>query len=143
MLIHGIFSAKDRHSLLDESLRPDLFAYMGGILRQLRIKPHIINGTDNHIHFLASLPGDKSIADTMRILKTNSSRWVHEKNEKYNNFAWQTGYGAFSVSHSNLDSVYQYIKTQVEHHRTVTFEEEFLAFLKKHHIEYDERYIWG
>jgi REP element-mobilizing transposase RayT len=101
-----------------------------------------VNGTNDHVHLLIKLPPALSVAEAMRVLKTNSSRWVHEKDDAGRDFGWQSGYGAFSVSHSNVESVIRYIANQEEHHRTLTFQEEYVAFLKKHEIEFDERYIW-
>jgi REP element-mobilizing transposase RayT len=142
LLVHVIFSTKDRRPHLDAELKPQLFAYMGGIIRELDSKLFIINGPADHVHLLISLSAKWSVADAMRVLKTNSSRWVHEQWPQRADFAWQTGYGAFSVSHSQRSKVWKYIEGQEEHHRTVTFQEEFVKFLKAHGIEYDERYIW-
>lgn len=105
---------------------------MGGILKELGAMPIAINGPDDHVHGLAALPATLSVADAMRVVKTNSSRRVHEQWPHRRAFAWQTGYGAFSVSRSNRDEVERYIANQEEHHKHVTFQEEFLAFLKRH-----------
>jgi REP element-mobilizing transposase RayT len=96
----------------------------------------------DHIHLLASISKELPIADAMRVVKTNSSKWMHETFPEYCSFAWQAGYGAFSVSYSNLDSVKKYIANQEEHHRKVGFKEEFIALLKRHDLEFDERYLW-
>jgi len=140
LLAHIIFSTKERSPLIDAELRPNLHAYLGGIVRELNGTPLIINGTDDHVHLLVSLPPTISISDALRVLKTNSSKWVHDTRRKA--FGWQAGYGAFSVSQSNVHSVTQYIASQEEHHRKVLFKEEFVSFLKKHGVEYDERFIW-
>jgi REP element-mobilizing transposase RayT len=142
LLTHVIFSTKDRVPHIDAELKPDLFAYMGGIVREIDGKALGINGTADHVHLLIKLPPTIAISDAMRVLKTNSSRWVHEQWDSRSAFGWQTGYGAFSVSQSNVPAVLRYIANQEEHHRKVSFQEEFLAYLKKHGIEYDERYIW-
>jgi REP element-mobilizing transposase RayT len=102
----------------------------------------MVNGTADHVHLLLRLPPSASIAEAMRVLKTNSSRWVHEKWPSRSTFGWQTGYGAFSVSQSNVSAVLHYIANQEEHHRQVSFQEEFVIYLQRHGIEYDERYIW-
>lgn len=143
LLSHVVFSTKDRVPSMDAGLRERLFPYMGGIVRELDGNAISINGTADHVHMLTLLPGTMSMADIMRLLKTNSSRWVHETWPERKAFGWQTGYGAFSVSRSNVDEVQRYIETQEEHHRRMTFEEEFVAFLKRHGIRYDERYIWS
>ena len=142
LLVHVIFSTKGRTPSLDDELRPRLFAYMGGIIRELGGVPLIVNGVADHLHELLSLPPTVALADMMRTQKANSSKWVHEQWPRREAFAWQAGYGAFSVSQSNLEAVRTYIANQEEHHQRVTFQEEFLAFLKRHGIAYDERYIW-
>ena len=142
LLTHIIFSTKDRLPHIDDDLRAQLYPYMVGILRELDGKTSIINGTSDHVHLLVQLPPVLALSDAMRILKTNSSKWVHDRWPVRSKFGWQTGYGAFSVSKSNADAVSRYIADQEEHHRKKTFQEEFLEYLKKHEIEYDERYIW-
>ena len=143
LLAHVIFSTKDRKPYLDADLRPDVLAYLGGTVRQLKGKALIVNGTSDHVHLLVSLPPFVSISEVVRILKANSSRWIHESWASRKKFAWQEGYGAFSVSQSNTTSVRKYVEGQEQHHRKVSFQEEFLAFLKKHRIPYDPRYIWA
>ena len=142
LLVHVIFSTKDRLPHLDAEVRSRLFPYMGGILREAGARPVLVNGVADHVHGLVGLPTTASVADMMRVLKTNSSKWVHEEWPTLRGFAWQTGYGAFSVSRSNVDEVERYIARQEEHHRTVTFQEEYVAFLRRHGIAYDERYVW-
>jgi REP element-mobilizing transposase RayT len=142
LLYHCIFSTKDRAPVIVPKLAPELFAYMGGIVRSLDGIAMLINGVPDHVHMMIALPATLSVADAMRLVKTNSSKWVHERSGEFASFGWQTGYGAFSVSKSNVPSVEAYIAKQEEHHRTMTFQEEFIAFLKRHGIAYDERYIW-
>ena len=141
LLTHIIFSTKDRQPLLSRDFKPDLLAYMGGIVRELQGKCVASNSMPDHIHMLLWLPPSMAIAEAMRILKTNSSRWARQKSGSHG-FAWQTGYGAFSVSQSNAASVVKYIREQQTHHRHITFQEEFISFLKKNGVPYDERYIW-
>jgi putative transposase len=143
LAIHIVFSTKDRTPSISVEIRPELFAYMGGIVRNFGGKPIIINGLADHVHLLISLPPTMALADALRVLKANSSKWVHESWPERSTFGWQTGYGAFSVSHSAVDDVTQYIQNQETHHRKYSFQEEFLALLKKHNIPYDEPYIWG
>ena len=142
LLIHALFSSKDRTPLLDAELKPELFSYMGGILSHLKGRPILINGSKDHVHLLFVLPSSLSVADLMEKVKANSSKWLHQRWPSRSHLAWQTGYTAFSVSHSNLASVKKYIADQEPHHRKVTFQEELLAFLKKHEVEYDPRYVF-
>jgi putative transposase len=140
ILLHMIFSTQGRRPLIKETVRDDLFAYMGGIVREMGGTPLIINGVDDHVHMLMRIRPVHSAAEVARIVKTNSSRWVREKHSP--RFAWQTGYGVFSVSESNIAAVTKYIATQEEHHQSHSFEQEFVAFLKKNNVAYDERHIW-
>jgi REP element-mobilizing transposase RayT len=142
VLVHVIFGTKDRRPMITADVRERLFAYMAGIAQELGATSLIVNGVDDHVHGLFGLPTTVSVADLLRVLKTNSSRWVHEEFPAHRNFAWQSGYAAFSVSQSNLDDVRAYIANQDEHHRHVTFHDEYIAFLKRHGIKYDERYVF-
>jgi REP element-mobilizing transposase RayT len=114
---------------------------MGGIVRSIDGIALAIDGPSDHVHLLVKTPATAAMADVVRTVKTNSSKWVHETFPRAA-FAWQTGYGAFSVSCSNVEAVSEYITGQEEHHKSVSFQEEFVAFLRRHGIEYDERYIW-
>jgi len=142
LLIHAVFSTKDRARCLDDSLRSNLFPYIGGILRSVRAEPRLVNGTEDHVHILVGLPTDLSVADCLRAVKANSSRWIHEMSPPHRGFAWQDGYGAFTVSASNEEAVFEYIRRQEQHHRHVSFQEEFVALLRKHRVAFDERFIW-
>jgi len=142
LLTHVVFSTKGREPFLKGEFRSRLWAYLSGIVRHLQAVPMEINGPPDHVHLLVSLPPGLSVAELMRVVKSNSSRWVHEQWPSRKAFAWQEGYGAFSVSQSNKARVLQYIQDQEEHHRKVSFQEEFLAFLKKHAIAYDECFLW-
>jgi len=142
LLVHIIFGTKDREPWLTEELKTPLHSYLAGILRNLEVNLTAVNGTADHVHLLVMLPADQSVAEVLRVLKTNSSRWVHETYPNLHSFGWQTGYGAFTVSRSNLDAVERYIRNQEEHHKKQTFQEEFVAFLDRHGIEYDARYLW-
>ena len=142
LLIHVIFSTKNREPLIDSQLKPDLMAYLGGIVREMKGSALAINGTADHVHLLLRLPPAISVAEALRILKANSSRWVHGNGPSRRGFRWQAGYGAFSVSQSSVPDVIRYISSQETHHRRIGFQEELIAFLRKHKITYDERYIW-
>jgi REP element-mobilizing transposase RayT len=143
LLVHVVFSTKDRAPELSPELAVRLFPYMGGIVRECKGTALIINGPADHVHALLSIPATISIADILRVLKTNSSRWVHEQFPERKRFGWQAGYGAFTVSGSQSDDVRNYIASQEEHHRKVSFQEEFVTLLKKHGLEYDVRDLWG
>ena len=141
LLTHIVFSTKDRVASIRPDLRSDLHAYLGGIARNMKGQALTVNGPSDHVHLLVWLPPTVAIAEALRILKSNSSRWVNES-RGHHDFAWQAGYGAFSVSQSNVSAVMRYIQEQEKRHRHMSFQEELIAFLKKHHIAYDERYIW-
>jgi REP element-mobilizing transposase RayT len=137
--VHFIFSTKNRLPLLAGN-ETAMFAYLGGIVRELEGKAVIVGGLTNHVHMLVRMPNDVGVSDFMRVVKANSSRWIRQRKR---DFGWQTGFAAFSVSMSVLPEVTRYIREQEKHHRKMTFQQELLALLKKHGIEYDERYIWA
>jgi REP element-mobilizing transposase RayT len=139
---HCVFSTKGRCRFITPKLRERLWPFLGGIARQNKMKAIEIGGIEDHVHLLLSLPPTLSIAKALQLIKGGSSKWVHETFPDQRLFAWQEKYGAFGVSVSQLDNVIKYIKRQEEHHRKTTFQEEFLALLKKHRIPYDERYLW-
>ena len=139
---HCVFSTKERQRLITPTLRERLWSFLGGIARQNKMKAIEIGGMEDHVHILLSLPSTLSIAKALQLIKGGSSKWVHETFPEQRMFGWQVKYGAFSVSVSQLDTIIQYIKDQKEHHRQMTFQEEFIALLKKHRVEYDERYLW-
>ena len=139
---HCVFSTKERRPLMTAELRERLWPYLGGIARENKIKALSIGGVADHVHLLLSLPATMPVAKAMQLIKGGSSKWVHEIFPDQRLFAWQTKYGAFSVSVSQLNGVIQYIETQEAHHRKMSFQEEFIALLKRHRIEYDERYLW-
>ena len=143
LLVHVIFSTKNRMPDLSPELAGRLFPYMGGIIRERKGVPLIINGPADHVHLLVSLPATESIAELLRAVKTNSSRWVHEQFPAQKRFAWQAGYAAFTVSGSRAADVKTYIEAQQGHHRRVSFQEEFLTFLRRYGLTYDERDLWG
>ncbi len=139
---HCVFSTKERRPLITPELRERLWPFLGGIARQNKMKAVEIGGVADHVHLLLSLPATIPISKAMQLIKGGSSKWIHETFPNQRLFAWQEEYGAFSVSVSQLDKTIAYIRGQPEHHRKLTFQEEFLMLLKKHGIEYDERYLW-
>ena len=142
--LHIIFSTKHRYPFIADSIRSELFAYIGDTIKRIEGVPYLINGTDDHIHILSTLPRTISLAKYIEEIKRNSSRWIKTKDANWQceKFAWQNGYGAFSVSGSRKKAVMEYIANQQEHHRTITFQEEYVAFLKKYNVDYDEKYLW-
>ena len=142
LYFHLIFSTKNRLPLLSDDIQPRLFEYLGGILRNQKGVLIAAGGIEDHVHLLVSLSRQASIADTLRDLKSNSSGWIHETFPELRLFAWQSGYGAFSVSFSAFKSVRRYLANQREHHQKRSFKEEFLEILKLHEMGYDERYVW-
>jgi putative transposase len=134
LLIHIIFSTKGRRNLLSSEVRPRLFPYMGGIIREIKCKPIIIGGVEDHVHLLIEISTSDSIAKIMSVLKSNSSRWIHDE-IGMGYFEWQRGYAAFSVSQSMKPIVERYIARQEEHHRKQNFREELTEFLKANGIE--------
>ncbi|HET9136892.1 MAG TPA: IS200/IS605 family transposase [Candidatus Kapabacteria bacterium] len=138
---HIVFRTKDKFTLLPEPIFTRLGEYLGGILRNLDGTLLAYGGMPDHIHLLVSLGREMSLAATMKSIKGYSSKWIHETFPEYQKFAWQSGYGAFTVSPSVLPKVKQYIATQAEHHRHRTYREELLLFLKEYGIEYDEKWI--
>ena len=139
---HCVFSTKERRRFITPKLRERLWPFLGGIARQNHMKAIEIGGVEDHVHLLISLPATLPIAKAMQLIKGGSSKWIHETFPDQREFAWQAEYGAFSVSVSQLEKIIQYIQCQEEHHRRVTFQDEFLALLNKHRIEYDARYSW-
>jgi len=139
---HLIFSTKSRLPQITDELRERLYGYIGGLVQAEHGCLLAAGGTEDHVHLLVSFPAQPAVADFVRLIKTNSSKWIHETFANQGEFAWQSGYGAFSVSRSNDGDVRRYIAVQREHHRRVGFQEEFLEFLHRHEVKYDERYIW-
>ena len=137
---HLVFSTKDRRALIVPEWRERLHAYMGGILNSMGAFPQAIGGVADHVHLLVGLKATHCLADVMRDLKRGSSEWVHETISE-RAFAWQEGYGAFTVSANVRDGVRLYIARQEEHHRTLTFREEYLEFLRRGGVEFDERFV--
>jgi REP element-mobilizing transposase RayT len=140
--VHCVFSTKDRQPLIHAQLRERLWPYLGGIARENGMSAVSIGGIEDHVHLLLSLPATMPIAKAMQLIKGGSSKWVHDTFADQQFFGWQTKYGAFSVSVSQLERIVKYIENQGSHHRKMSFQEEFQMLLRKHHIQYDERYLW-
>jgi len=141
LLYHIVFSTKDRRPLITPAYEVRLYDYIGGTLRSLGVICLELNGPEDHVHLLAKLRPTRAVSDVLRDLKANASGWMHEVFPSLRNFSWQRGYGAFTVSHSNIESVRRYISRQKAHHQKVSFRDEFIQFLKANGIEYDERFI--
>ena len=142
-LVHYAFSTRERRPWIAAEVQPRLSAYIGGIARQNGITARAVGGVADHVHALLSLPSTTSVATAVQLIKGGSSKWVHDTFPDLRDFAWQEGYGAFSVGVSQVDDTIAYIQSQEEHHRLRTFQEEFLLFLERHGVAYDPRYVWG
>jgi REP element-mobilizing transposase RayT len=138
--IHLVFSTKERRNAISREMLPRLWAYLAGICKSYEMIAVAIGGTENHVHILFHLSPKVALAKAVQLLKANSSKWMCEQGI---DFAWQEGYGAFSVSSSNLGQVTRYIQSQEAHHRKFSFEDEFRALLKKHHVDFGTEYIFG
>ncbi len=142
VLIHLVFSTKDRCACLSPALRPTLHAYLATVARNTGCDCPLVGGVADHIHIAIRLSRTVTLAALVEELKTSSSKWLKTQSPELGNFAWQRGYGAFSVGPSDLDALLAYIGNQEEHHRTKTFQDEYRMFLTKYGIPYDERYVW-
>jgi len=141
LLYHIVFSTKQRRPLITSECEPRLYEYIGGTLRGLGAVSLELNGTADHVHLLAKLRPDSSVSDVLRRLKANASGWMHDVFPAFKDFSWQRGYGAFTVSQSNVEEVRSYLKRQKEHHAKLSFRDEFIQFLQANGIEYDERFV--
>jgi len=139
-VVHVVFSTKDRHKAIGKEFQPRLWAYVAGICKKIGIFVWAIGGTEDHVHLLVQIPATLPLAKAVLTTKSNSSRWAKEVGNK---LEWQQGYAAFSVSSSIVPTVVRYIRNQEAHHKKMNFEEEFLALLKKHGVEYDAKYVFG
>jgi putative transposase len=139
--LHVVFSTKNRAPAITPDLAPKLYAYIHGI-----VAPSVVllaaGGVADHVHLLVTLGREVSVAELVRLVKCNSSKWVHDTFPIHRDFAWQNGYGAFSVSRSHRELLENYIATQAEHHKTLSFQDEFRELLRRHGLEWDERYVW-
>ena len=140
VVVHIIFSTKNRVNFLEENIRLRMYAYIATVLRDMKSFVYCVDGTENHIHIACTLPRTFSQSDFLNKIKNSSSKWI--KNEGFNDFYWQCGFGIFSISESHIDALVKYIKSQMKHHKTKTFKEEFKEFFEKYNIDYDEKYVW-
>ena len=140
--LHIVFSTKNRKPLIDEGIENELYSYLAGICNKLECYPIKVGGYTNHVHVLCNLSKRMALVKLMEELKSHSSKWIKTKGDKYSNFYWQDGYGAFSVNPREVEVVVKYIENQKEHHRKKSFQEEFVAFLEKYNVEFDEKYVW-
>lgn len=141
--IHIVFAVKGRQSLISVNWKEEIYRYITGIVTNKEQKLIAINGMSDHIHILVGLKPDKSISDLVRDIKSNSSKFINDKKWINGKFEWQTGFGAFSYSHSQLTNVINYIQCQEEHHKTKTFKEEYIEFLKLFNIEFKDEYLFS
>ncbi len=142
LCIHLVFSTKHREPFLHAHIRADLHAYMATVLKNLGCPALIINSVEEHVHILLDLGRTVSVSQVVEDVKKSSSKWIKTQGHEFFAFAWQAGYSAFAVSESNVTAVQQYIVTQEEHHRKTSFQDEYRAFLSKHNVTFDERYVW-
>ena len=142
ILIHIIFSTKMRQKWIQPEVIKDLHSYMAGIMQSYDSYTHEIGGIDDHVHLLISLPRTLALCKLIEEVKKGSSKWVKTKGKFYEDFAWQKGYGAFSIGQSNYDALRKYIQNQQEHHREISFQDEYRNFLKKYRVDFDEKYVW-
>jgi len=142
ILVHIIFSTKSRRNFIQPNIKKDLHNYIAGIARSLDSHVHEIGGMEDHVHVFASLPRTIALSKLIEDIKKGSSKWIKTKGVFYNDFSWQAGYGAFSVGQSNFEALRSYIQNQEEHHKKISFQDEFRNFLNKYSIEFDEKYVW-
>lgn len=143
LFTHIIFHIKNNSPTILNKNKKELYAYIGSIIKDNESIPIIINGVENHIHILCIVSKNISLAKLLEEIKRHSSRWIKKTDQHYKNFAWQGGYSGFSVSPSLHNKTKQYILNQEEHHKKMSFKEEYLLFLKEYEIDYDERYLWS
>ena len=142
LYVHIIFHVKDERIPIRPEEEKELYAYIGGIIKQNASFPVKINGTENHVHVLSTLSKNLSLAHFVEAIKKNSSRWIKTKNAHYQHFAWQGGYAGYSVSQSKVAIVANYIERQKEHHQRLSFKDEYLKFLQEYRVDFDENYLW-
>lgn len=142
ILIHLVFSTKNREPFLSTSMQSELHPYLAGTLDNIDCPSLQVGGVEDHVHLFFGLSRTKTIADIVETVKISSSKWIKTKGASFANFHWQSGYGAFSVSQSDAEAVVNYIRNQAEHHRKMSFQDEYRRLLERYHVKFDERYVW-
>ena len=142
VLLHRVFSTKNRSPWIDLEIEVELFKYVAGICRELSCPSHKIGGADDHIHIACSLSRTIAISKLVEEIKTSSSKWIKTKGRQYADFGWQNGYGAFSIGQSQLNDLRGYISRQDEHHRRISFQDEYRELLRQYEVAFDEQYVW-
>ncbi|WP_124642287.1 IS200/IS605 family transposase [Amniculibacterium aquaticum] len=140
--VHLVFSTKNRQPVIDDFIKDELFSYLGGICRNLECNPIQVGGYKDHVHILCLLSKKIALMKLLEEIKSNSSKWIKTKGTEFKDFYWQNGYGAFLVNPTEIEIVKKYIINQKEYHQKRSFQEEYLAFLNKYNVEYDEKYLW-
>ena len=142
LLVHIVFSTKDRRNLIAPAVEPELHAYLGRSCRNRESPALTIGGTENHVHLLISLSKNVALSDLMMMLKKDSSKWIKTRGDAFRDFHWQEGYGAFSIGESQVGAVTDYLRGQKERHKTVSFEDELVALAERYGVAFDPRYLW-
>ena len=140
--MHITFSTKNRYPFIDKRIKEELFSYLGGICKNQECNPLIVGGHKDHVHILCLLSRKIALMKLIEELKTHSSKWIKTKGRQYQKFYWQNGYGGFSIHLGQVDVLKDYISTQEEHHKELSFQDEYRVLLKEYDIDYDERYVW-
>src|ERR1700678_1631742 len=143
VLVHVIFSTRDRAPVLDVSVRPDLYAYLATVARNAKCECYRAGGVSDHVHLAIRLSRTGNVAEVVEQLKSSSSKWLKAQSPSLSKFAWQRGYGAFSVGPADLEALVRYVAAQETHHKKLSFQDEFRAFLKKYGMECVERHLWS
>lgn len=142
LLYHIVFSTRHREPLIKEELQEELYRYIGGIIRAEGGILLEIGGVADHVHLLSKIKPAVAVSEMLNKIKANSSKWINENKKSRDRFSWQEGYAAFTVSESQSPIVREYIRNQAEHHKKISFQDEFIALLEKHGVSYDPKYIW-
>ena len=143
LMVHVVFSTKNRHPMITPEVEPDLCAYLGGTLRNLESPCLAVGGTENHVHLLISQSKNLALSRLMEEIKKSSSKCIKTKGPALRSFGWQEGFGAFTIGESQVEALRRYIAGQKERHKKLTFEQELIALLKKYRVQFDERYLWS
>lgn len=142
ILIHLVFSTKGRERILDHALQSELHPYLAATLDNIECPCLRVGGVEDHVHLFFGLARTRTISEVVETVKTSSSKWIKSKGDRFRGFHWQSGYGAFSVSHSDAEAVVAYIRDQERHHQKMTFQDEYRRLLERYEVPFDERYVW-